>query len=369
LDDGTDPTYTSSGHLVYGWDNQLLAAAFDTRSLTLTSVPVSTVQQMRMSDGRSLAADYDVSDTGTLVYVAGDASRRRIVWMDATGTMTDLPFPAAAYSEPTLAPDGSRIAVTLAQGASRDLWVGDVERGTLSRVSADGDAVYSLWSPDSKEVFLTSSAGGQYNVFSIRADGSEGMKRVTRSVNPQRPTSISMDGRRLLFNEQDPSSGLDIWVTPIGGDGKPAPLIKTAANEGSGIFSPDGRWVAYESDESGRFELYVQPFPGPGEKRQVSIDGARGFAWAPDGRHLLYVDGEHMWSVLFESTDRARIGTRRSLFPVQFPTAPDLLQEFVVGPDGRFLLLQEAAADMGATEVRVVMNWLDEVAAKVPAGR
>jgi eukaryotic-like serine/threonine-protein kinase len=144
------------------------------------------------------------------------------------------------------------------------------------------------------------------------------------------------------------------------------PLIDTPANERYGLFSPDGKWVAYESDESGRFELYVQPFSGRGEKRQVSIEGASGFAWTPDGRAILYADGAQMLRVPFAPGDRARIGRPTPLFQVEMLETNDQRQEFTVAPDGRFLMLRAGSA--APTQVHVVVNWLAEVAAKVPAG-
>jgi len=367
--EGCDPSYARTGHLVFGWDNQVLAAPFDVQALEVRGVPVPLVEGVRMHYGRALSADYALSENGTLVFSPGHKAAIRLLWVDRSGRTTPLPLPSRGYVFPAISPVQDRVAVTIAEGPSRDVWIGDLSRGTLSRLTTDGDAVFSLWTPDAKHVLFTSSKAGQYNVFRKRADGGGDVERVTESRNPQRATSVSPDGRFVLLNDLDPVSLLDVWLQRLDGDRKAVPLLKTAANEQFGAFSPDGTWVTYDSDESGRFEVYIQPYPGPGERKQISTEGGRGAVWNPNGRELFYTVGNQLMSVSFEAGARIRIGKPRLLFRVWLPTETlEGRPTYHVSADGeRFLFQESAETKSEEPRLRVVLNWFDELQRRVPA--
>lgn len=366
---GSDPSYASPGHLVFGWDNQILAVPFDVRKLEIRGVPVPLVEGVRMTYGRTVAGDYALSEHGTLVYAPGQKPDRRLVWVDHRGRRDPLPLPTRGYAYAALSPGQDRVAVTIADGPSRNIWIGDLSRGTLSRLTADGDAVFSLWTPDEKYVLFTSSAPGQYNIFRKRADGGGEAERLTVSTNPHAANSISPDGKVLLFQENDPTSHIDLWQMRLEGEPKPMPLLKTAANERLAAFSPDGRWVAYDSDDSGQFEVYVQLYPGPGQKKQVSTDGGKAATWSPNGRELFfYADYDQLMSASFEAGPPARIGKPRPLF--RHPLIGDFGGKpmFDVSADGqRFLMINESVEPQPEPRLNLVLNWFDELRRRVPA--
>jgi dipeptidyl aminopeptidase/acylaminoacyl peptidase len=367
---GSDPSHAPTNHIVFGWDNQILAAPFDLRKLEVRGVPIPLVEGVRMNFGAGApSADYTLSRNGTLVYVAGRKPERRLVWASRAGRLDPLPLPSRGYLFPALSPDQDRVAVTIAEAAGRDVWIGDLPRGTLSRLTTDRDAMFSLWTPDAKRVLYTSSKSGQYNVFWKSADGSGAAEPLTQSGNPQRATSVSPDGRFLLFNDLDPVSLMDVWVLRLDGDRKPVPLLKTAANELMAEFSPDGRWVSYDSDESGRFEVYVQAYPGPGEKKQISTEGGRAAHWNPNGSELFYTAGEQVMSVTFEEGPRLHVGKPRPLFRIGPPAEPlQALQHYGVAAHGeRFLFAEHDEPASAEGRLQVVANWFEELRRRVPA--
>ncbi len=366
---GCDPWYAPTHHIVLGWDNQILAAPFDARKLEVRGVPVPLVEGVRMSYGAGPIADYGLSRNGTLVYAPGRKPERRLLWASPTGRLDPLPLPARNYLFPKLSPDQDRVAVTIAEAAGRDVWIGDLSRGTLSRLTTDGDAVFSLWTPDAKRVVYTSGKSGQYNLFWKSVDGSGPSEPLTHSGNSQRATSVSPDGRFVLFNDLDPVSLVDVWLLGLDGERKAAPLLKTAASEQGAAFSPDGKWVSYVSDETGRFEVYLQPYPGPGEKKQISTEGGAGASWNPNGREIFYIAGEQMMSVAFEAGHRLRIGKPRPLFLIGPPAEPlETSPNYSVAAHGeRFLFAEHHEPASAEGRLHVVVNWFDELRRRVPA--
>jgi Tol biopolymer transport system component len=366
LVDGSYPQYAKTGHLVYLSGNQLMAVPFDLQSLGVRGASRSVVEDVRRSRNVILG-DFALSETGTLVYVPDTKPQTRLVLADRTGKRSALPLPSRTYMYPALSPEGGRVAVTIADDTGRDLWVGDLARGALSRLTTDGDAVFSLWSPDGTEVIYTSSRAGQYNLFRKRVDDDREPERLVESAHPQSATSWSPDGRVLLLNDIDPVTRIDIWVLPLDGDVKPRPLIKTPARELRGMFSPDGRWIAYASDESGRDEVYVQAYPGLGHKRQISTDGGMPAAWVSGGRELFYVNGDQLLSVAIEPGDDLRVGAPRVLFQGALVEESRRAGPYEVTRDGkRFLLVEDLADKAASTRLHVVRDWFDELTRRVP---
>jgi Tol biopolymer transport system component len=201
------------------------------------------------------------------------------------------------------------------------------------------------------------------------ADGSGGEERLTTGKYTQFASSSSADGQTLAFVETNSTTGYDIWVLPLQGERKPRALLQTPFNESYPAFSPDGRWLAYGSDESGRFEIYVQPFPGPGEKRQVSTDGGTEPFWGRNGRELFYRNGIKMMAVDVTTQPTLTFGNPRLLFERVSQTSNYRAHYDVTADGQRFLMTKQYQAGTEWTQINVVLNWFEELKRRVPAGR
>ena len=253
---------------------KLYAAPMDVRRPALTGPPVPVIEEVAGIADFGLA-QMDVSRNGTLVYVAGKARKMILTWLDSSGQTRPLrPSPADYEPRVQFAPDGTRLAFSLEERGNDDLWVYDWERDITTRLTFTGSDGIPAWSPDGKHiVFSSTREGGSDSLYWIRADGAGQAVRLTESKNSQFAFSFSPDGKRLAFVEIDPHTNLDLWTLPLEGAesdhpkaGKPEPFLVTSFNEMAPMISPDGHWLAYNSDESGRDEVYVRPFPGPGGK-------------------------------------------------------------------------------------------------------
>jgi len=299
----------------------------------------STVAVDGVSDELT-SAMYDVSSTGTLAYVSG-STLVQVVWKDRQGRTLPLTTEGRHYGFPVLSPDGKRFAVTITEGFVRNLWVGSVGREPLTQLTFGNDDVFGVWTPDGEQIVFTSGQGGRYNLFLTPADASGRLERLTDDSHSQKPTSVSPSGDLVLFNDDTPSTGLDIWQASLDRRDSPRPYIQTRFNESEGMFSPDGRWVAYRSDETGRYEVYVQAYPIPAGKKRVSVNGGTAPAWNPNGRELIYHTGDALMTVSVSRDGQGlRIDAPELLFLHQRDRrVPGLGTDFSVAPDGqRFLM-------------------------------
>jgi serine/threonine protein kinase/Tol biopolymer transport system component len=365
----TYPRYALSGHLVYARGGSLMAAPFDLKRLEVTGAAVPVVDGVLES--RTQAAQYSLSNTGLLVYVSGGlrGAQRRLVWVDRNGAEKPLAAPANAYESPRLSPDGERLAVT----TDGQIWLYDLSRETLTRFTFEGNInSRPVWTPDGKRITFYSNKEGRLNIFWQLADGSGGLERLTTSENINIPGSWSPDGQILAFHDADPTTGNDIWMLRLS-DRKAQPFLRTPFNEGNPRFSSDGRWIAYTSDESGRNEVYVQPYPGPGGKWQVSKDGGTEPVWNRNGRELFYRSGNKMMAVEITTQPNFALSNPRMLFEGLYALAPVPVSNYDVSPDGqRFLMLkptEQEQAQAAPTQINVVMNWFEELKQKVPTGK
>jgi Tol biopolymer transport system component len=251
------------------------------------------------------------------------------------------------------------------------LWLYDLARGTLTRLTESTFAPHPIWTLDGKQLIFTSVAGGAINLYSMLADGSGATERLTTSEHGQWPGSCSPDGQLLAFSEADPTTGYDIWVLRLQGDRKPRPFLQTPANECGPMFSPDGRWLAYVSDESGRQEIYVRPFPGPGGKTPISTDGGTQPTWSRDGRELFYRSGDKMMVTAVETKPVFAASKPKLLFEAHYETGFSPFEpNYDVSLDGqRFLMIKASEPESAATQLNVVLNWSDELRRLVPAGK
>jgi Tol biopolymer transport system component len=250
-------------------------------------------------------------------------------------------------------------------------WLYDLSRETLSRFTFEGSQNYNaVWTPDGKRVAFESNNSGPLNVFWQLADGSGGLERLTTSPYINAPVSWSPDGQVLAFGEINPTSGQNIWFLRLN-DRKALPFHRTGTNENEPRFSPDGHWLAYISDESGRFEVYVQPYPGPGGKWQISTEGGVEPVWNPNGRELFYRNSDKMMVVDISTQTGFAASTPRMLFEGPYEQPPVPLHNFDVSPDGQhFLMLKAVEQEQTApTQIIVVLNWFEELKRLVPSGK
>jgi len=366
---GTYARYAPTGHLVYYRAGALMAVPFDPVGMEVIGAPASVVEGVMSSTAGSGAAQFSFSSLGSLVYVPGgpQAGDRMLVWVDRNGAEQPLPAPPRAYDDPRLSPDGRQVA--LIEGATNDVWIYDILRATLTQLTFEGAADVPLWTSDGKRIVYVSAKAGARGIFWKPADGSGPEERLMTSEFGPLSSSPSPDGQTLAYYEPRPATGNDIWVVPLEGERKPKPFLQTPFSEGAPMFSPDGRWVAYSSDQSGRFEIYVQPFPGPGGKWLISTNGGMAPVWSRHGRELFYYNGDNLMAADITTQPNFRAGTPHML--IERPSYNSGARaDYDVTPDGqRFLMLKPSAPEQTPTQINVVLNWFEELKRRVPPGR
>jgi Tol biopolymer transport system component/DNA-binding winged helix-turn-helix (wHTH) protein len=364
---GTNPRYAPSGHLVYALGGNLMAAPFDAGKLAVTGASVPVVEGVLQSTF-SGAAQYSFSDNGSLVYVPSSvqAAQRRLVWVNRSGDEQPVAAPARAYRGPRISPDGREVAVAI-EGQETEVWLYDLSRQMLSRLTFQGSTNYDpLWTVDGKRVVFHSTTGIG-GLFWQMADGSGGLERLNEFGGA--PYSWSPDRQLLAFNNGAPTQHISVLRM---GDRKVVPFPETTFKEGAAQFSPDGRWLAYVSDESGRYEIYVQHYSGPGGKWQISTEGGTEPLWNPNGRELFYRSGDRMMAAEIATQPHFSAGKPKMLFSGQFQPSPNPVPNanYDVSRDGqRFLLLKAGGLDKAPTQINVVLNWFEELKQKVPTGK
>jgi serine/threonine-protein kinase len=371
---GAEARYLPSGHLLYSAAGTLRAVAFDLERLEVRGTPVPVVPRVGATDAGG--ANFDVARNGTLVYVAGDErlDARTLVWVDRSGREELLGAPVRAYIYPQFSPDRTRLALAiLDQG--RDIWTWDLGQRNLTRLTTDpGEDRYPVWTPDGKRLVWDSTRSGVYNLYWQAADGTGVVERLTDSPNTQASHGFTPDGKRLVLREDSAVTGQDLAVLDLEGERRVTTLLGTPFNERNGELSPDGRWLAYESDETGRFEVYIRRFPDvEALKRQVSRDGGRQPLWSPTGRELFYRDprGAVVGVTTSMGADAAAFGPPAILVPAGYfdGTGGVLGRTYDVSADGRrFLMIKPVKGDeeVPAPAIIVVQHWLDELKRLVP---
>ena len=369
----TQPRYAPSGHLIYAQAGNLMAAPFDPQRLAVTGTAVPVVEGV-LQFPASGDAQYSLSATGSLVYVPGgvQGAQRKLVWVSHNGAEQPLAAPVRAYLNPRLSPDSGKVAVGINQQQDSQVWLYDLSRETLTRLTFEGNNNNNpVWTPDGKRVAFNSNREGPSNIFWQLADGSGGVDRLTTGEYFQAPHSWSPDGQLLAFVTTSPTTPLAIGVLSLN-DRKAQLFLRTPFTEGAPRFSPDGRWLAYVSNESSRDEVYVQPYPGPGGKWQISTEGGNEPVWNPNGRELFYRSGERMMAVDIATQPGFTAGKPRMLFKGQYVPTATTPANYDVSPDGqRFLMLKsdEQTSSSAATQIVVVQNWFEELKQKVPVGK
>ena len=357
---GSSGVYVSAGYLVYARTDALFALPMDLRRLEVGSAaPVALTEQVR--DESDEGAHFAVSDTGALIFLAGGAIRleRTLVWVDRAGHAAPLPVPPRHYSEVALSPDDRQVALQIEDG-THGIWIYDVARTTLTPfVVANGSSQAPLWTPDGTRIVYRGTRNGFRNLFSKAVDGTRAEERLTtKAGTSQTPGSWSADGQTLAYTET--SGAGDIWSLRQGEP--PQPLVATPDAEGDPRLSPDSRWLAYHSSASGSSEVYVQPFPGPGPRQTISVGGGWAPVWSPTGRELFYLDRDAMMAVDITTTPAFKAGTPHRLFQGAYKPSTTGLSGYAVSRDGqRFLRIQSVQPEQPPTEIRVVLNWAEEL--------
>jgi serine/threonine protein kinase/Tol biopolymer transport system component len=363
---GSHGHYVNSGHLVYTAEGALRAVPFDLTRLETRGTPVTVLSRLVTTPRGS--GDFVVAADGTLVYadaLGATAAERTLVWVDRQGREEALAAPPRPYFQPRLSPDGTRVAVAVAD-QENDIWVWDLARHTLSQITFDPAADFApVWTHDGRRLVFYSQRGREPGLFSQLADGSGKADRLSAGAPP---TGVTPDGAQVLFAS---TGNRDLAMVALDGTRRVQSMLQNPSVERNGIVSPDGRWLAYESDSSGRFEIYVRPFPnvGAGQWLASSGGGTRPL-WAPNGQELFYVapGGALMARRVYARDGAWSAGSPTKV--VDGPYATEGVRDrrtYDVSTDGkRFLMIKQPSNEATAPQIIVVQHWLEELKRLVP---
>jgi serine/threonine-protein kinase len=348
-----------------------MAVPFDLDRMALKGQPVSLIPNVmqtlnaRDSVVNTLAGQFAVSDSGSLAFAPGGIfadEENSLVWVDQKGAERPITSARYEYLMPHLSPDGQRIVFR----SARRLWIYDLARGTASPVTSadEGYPAFPIWSTDGKRVAFNWTRSFVPNLYWQAADGSSSVERLTSSDFWQAPESWSPDGGILAFTESSWEGGADILLLDLRSR-RVRPFLNSAFLETDPSFSPDGRWLAYVSNESGQSEIYVRGFPGPGGKWRISSEGGRRPVWARDGRELFYSWGDQLWVADVQTGSNFSAGPPRLLLERPGWVFGD------VSLDGqRFLMVKLGERKPSpVTELILVQNWFEELKRLVPTGK
>jgi eukaryotic-like serine/threonine-protein kinase len=364
--------YLPTGHLVsVRQDGSVVGVLFDPKSLKIKGAPVPFLTGVQLDLG--VTPEFTVAADGTLLYQPTDPSGGIVtaVRVDRQGTPVVLdPAWRANMTYPGLSPDGRRLAVSIQSGARTDLWVKQLDAGPLTRLTFDGALNYRpTWRPDGRSLDFTSDPDGLSHLYNVRADGSGKPERILPGDSMQIDESLwSSDGRWLIYRSGVSDGQRDIWARRLDGDTARVTVAAGSFDEYEPALSPDGRWVAYVSVESGQEEVYVRPFPGTDQARwQLSTLGGSQPLWSRSGRELFYVTpGDSLVAVEIAPGAEFHPGARKALFSTRKMVLQPLHQSYAVTPDDRgFIMFQAAGAGESRTTLTVVLNWFDEVRARM----
>jgi Tol biopolymer transport system component len=347
------------GYVLFLREATLMAQPFDNRKFELTGQPVPIAEQV--GNNGVISGFFSASDNGTLAYRSGGGAGRQFTWLDRQGKVLGRAGDLATYTNIALSPDGTR-AVSIRPDAQRDLWLFEFARGLNSRFTFTASVETNpVWSPDGNRIAFASDRGGRFDLYEKSSNGAGEDELLFKSDQNKTPTSWSRDGRLLVYHSTDPKTKADLWAIPLEGDRKPIPVLRTEFNELFGSFSPDARWIAYVSDESGGVEVYVRPFspssaagtPTAAGKWQVSKGAAAARpSWRGDGKELYYVAANRqVMAVDVTTSPTFKAGLPQLLFDIGANPFGD------VTPDGKRFLIAMPAVDNAQVAINVMLNW------------
>jgi Tol biopolymer transport system component len=358
VEGGTHPRYLTSGHLLYVRNGAAWVVPFDAERLRVGGPPVRVLDDVLVSfDG---AGQIGVSPRGTLIYIAGSAFEppRRLITLDASGETSPLAAAPGAYAGPRLSPEGRRIVVSIA-GAVEEVWLYDIGSGRLEQLTFESVNRAPIWTPDGKRITFSSNRAGALNLFLMDADGLTTPERLTTSDNLQLPGAWSPDGAVLAYVEHHPQTGRDIWLLRHEHRNRPGDRFTDSAfDETAPAFSPDGRWLAYVSNQSGRNEIWVRAVDASSPATMISSEGGSEPVWSRNGRELFYRAGDRLMGVGFIAGSPPRAGALRVVFDGPFEPGTADRANYDVGPGAQqFVMLGGSGQSATPGEFHVLLNW------------
>lgn len=367
LKGGSYPRYVAPGYIVYARSTGLQAVPFDANQLTVTGPPIPVTEGVSINPFGG-AADFSLSSKGALAYVPGGARGNDLTlfWVDRKGSAQPIPAPPRGYISPRLAPDGERLAIGI-QGSNPGVWIYDLSQGTLARLAETVARVPdAIWMPDGKTVTFRSLQrqpdGSVTHICSMPVKGGA-IERLTTGEAAQYPGSWTPDAKVLAFSRLDPATGWDIWLLQPQSN-KLEPFLQTPANERGAVLSADGHWLAYESDQSGKPEVYVRSFTDRARQWQLSTDGGTEPMWARNERQLFYRAGDKMMSVSIQTEPTFSARRPQVLFEGRYEAGTGFVANYDVDRDGqRFLMIKGNVEESEPTQLDVVVGWSRDFAA------
>ncbi len=370
---GTFPLFVRSGHIVFTAAGTLRAIRFDAATLAVSGNPVPVLDHVA-SKGTG-AADVSVSRDGAIAYISGTQGVLDLSSFDREGHEERMNLPPRAYLSLRFSPDGQRVALDI-RDQENDIWIWDVSRRALARLTTGSFIEQNpIWTPDGRRIAFSSTRLGATNLYWQAADGTGTVERLTTSANTQVPLTFTHDGKSLIFREVDGASGFGVLnILPLEGERQPKPLMRTPVNSVNAALSPDGRWLAYQSTESGQDDIHVRPFPDVENGHwQISSDGGSRPAWAPSGRELFYLDSRYRLMTASLQQKPFGFGKPSVAFQFAFPPRAGPGRLFDVSPDGqRFVTIRSIAQKDEAAQpnqLRMILNWDQELQRLAPAKR
>jgi len=361
--DADAPASFALSRVLFVRQGTLYAQEFDPAASTLRGSPVAVADQVPVDAISNLAA-ISASPAGTVAYRSGSAGgERQFLWFDRSGHADGRVWESdRAVSQLSMAADGRHVYISRLVNGNTDIWTIDVARGVASRVTFDpAQDLQAIPSPDGSRIVFNSNRSGVYDLYVTSTTGGGSEDLLLATPQNKSPVDWSSDGRFILFRSPAKTTGFDLWALPLEGDHKPFPVVQTTFEERDGQFSPDGRWIAYQSNESGRVEIYVQPFP-KGHREPISTDGGAQVRWRSDGKELFYIalDGRLMAvPITFGPAGRTiEAGVPAPLFTTRVGGAIQSVfqQQYVVSPDGQRFLMS-TVTETHTPAITVILNW------------
>jgi serine/threonine-protein kinase len=363
---GYTARYVASGHVLFGRSGSLLATAFHRERLVPSGEPIAVLKNVTTNPNNFLMA-YSVSEEGTFVY-AEERMDDELVWVSRSGETKQVTAERRRFGFPRVSPDGRKAVLVIREGVDRSLWLIDLDRGGFTRLTRGYDDIAPAWSSDAEWIYFTSATNGPYEIHRVRSDGGGEPELVLGGPVDKYAGSVSPDGKLLAFVEDKPADqkgGNDISLLSLD-SGEIRPFATGPFNEGAPSFSPDGLWVAYQSDESGRWEVYLRRSDGRGGKIPVSVDGGFFPAWLKGSSEIVFRNGNRFESVTIPRDPTSGLGRPAAWFdasPFRGGGAP--VTAWDTGPGGELLLVR-TSDDSQRTELKIIMNWFDELRRLVP---
>ena len=350
----------SLGHLLFVRGDTLFAQAFDAKQRQVSGHAFAVAEHVSY-DPIWHRGDYSASEGGVLAYTTGRLSNTQLVWFDRTGKRLAPISTPANYLNLALSPDERSVATArIDEAGTRDVWLVDLRRDVTSRLTLDPAFDWlPLWSPDGTRIAFTSNRDGPFNLYQKASNGAGAEEPVFKSPAVKYFTDWSPDGRFILFDNLDARTNLDLWVLPVAGDQQPRPIVVSPFTDTSGRFSPNGSWIAYSSDESGRSEVYVRGFHPPGNRWQISNSGGFQPQWARDATELFYIAPDRKLMAVSVRMDSSAFEASppKALFETAVPDLENARNRYTASRDGQRFLINTMLGEETNRPITIVLNW------------